>query len=645
MKLKTKNRPLVIGITLLFVMGLFLMSLGFSVPLAVSAGTVRAPSVLRAEFGMGANLITNGNFVESAVRYDTERGTPTLAHPNNLEVPAASVGTFAHIEDLDYYNPVESMGDIDTALAINFGTGRHPHDGLEMALKTHEIADHMLTANNVYYFTAWVKAIDATIYFDVFIGGGPNMFDLGRRFRVTPECGWTRIGAGPNGNFLPFRTNGEGGWHGWTTASQNIEDYRDNENAGNVNMYNHTNAYAWSNLIIAHFSTATGVSQSPAAGGYLITGLHLWQQQADVDTTVLGPLVNEYHTFDLRRFPQSAREAYLEAINVGRALLRTPNPSQADIDAAIEDIEDAREDLVQAELFADDLAALIEDAEARVRADYNNSWNAFYIVKNDAIELWEELDLDEVQQYCTDEQELIDEKYALLRQAINGLVNIVELRYAVEALEYILENKTAADFRRGWTVDWYNTANVRLADGQNRITLGTGAQVTAALNDINSSLNALVPHFDDSELVALLAEIRDMELTQSDFTQSTWNALQSAINDANTWLNQATSRDFGVGIQGVITRLETAVGALEYYVPTIEPECECDECKCEDCADCGDCDCEDCKEENDNGNGNGNGNGGPPTPGCGCGSGNIAASMIAISIMAAGAFLFVKRRK
>ncbi|MCL2370676.1 MAG: hypothetical protein FWC80_05570, partial [Firmicutes bacterium] len=191
-----KNPLLKITVAVLFVAGAFLLSfstLGF--------GTARAdaPSSLSPEWAIGTNLINNADFEDAAERDDAQTFLPTIA----AETPAANRQEWNHIDDLASYNGAlpAGMGSINTAMQSTFGSVTHMGETIEVG------GMGGLTTGSAYYFSAWVRTT-TPVYFDIVIGG-PNRItnDLGRRFRVAPEDGWTQIGLNDAGSaFLPFRT-------------------------------------------------------------------------------------------------------------------------------------------------------------------------------------------------------------------------------------------------------------------------------------------------------------------------------------------------------------------------------------------------------------------------------------------------------
>ncbi|MCL2371013.1 MAG: hypothetical protein FWC80_07300, partial [Firmicutes bacterium] len=197
MKVKTIRRPLLkLWTVLFFVAGIFLLS--FS---AMGFGTARAdaPSSLSPEWTIGTNLIGNADFVAPVIRNDAQSFSPTIA----AEPPAENRQEWEHIDDLaGYYGALPAgMGSINTAMQSIFGAVTHMGETIEVG------GMGGLTTGTVYYFSAWVRTT-TPVYFDIIIGGGARVTnDLGRRFRVAPEDGWTQIGLNDAGSaFLPFRT-------------------------------------------------------------------------------------------------------------------------------------------------------------------------------------------------------------------------------------------------------------------------------------------------------------------------------------------------------------------------------------------------------------------------------------------------------
>ncbi|MDR0426720.1 MAG: Ig-like domain-containing protein [Clostridiales bacterium] len=105
----------------------------------------------------------------------------------------------------------------------NNGGGSAQNDALTYSYLHGLVGNNDDTVNEVreegkiFYFSSMVKVSTPT-WFSVTIGYSPTCalgnhyegtpyYDLGRKFLVTPEMGWTEIGQA-DGKYLPFRTNG-----------------------------------------------------------------------------------------------------------------------------------------------------------------------------------------------------------------------------------------------------------------------------------------------------------------------------------------------------------------------------------------------------------------------------------------------------
>ncbi|MCL2370429.1 MAG: hypothetical protein FWC80_04300, partial [Firmicutes bacterium] len=511
-------------------------------------GAPATPAQTRTEFGFGTNLISNGNFEMSTGRDDSRRGEPTLPAPANIESPWSDLGYFS-FTNLVEHDSVPAMGDINTALYFEFGTARLPHDAVEVGLRGWPwgaTPDNLFTPGAVHFFSAWVRAFDTPIYFDIAVTGGYfsgiNMYDLGRRFRVAPEDGWVQIGVGPDGNFLPFRTNGEGTRPNQTTASR---DYNANENVGNAIMQDR-NQGTWQNLVIATFSTATGFTPAPSTGGYMITGMRLWQQ-GDADTSVLGALVNEANN----RRPVYTPETwapYAAAVQAGRQLLWTENPSQAAIDSATTAIIITRDNLAVGGLYVAGLRATIDSTTGLNQAHFTtNSWTALQSVLTQANELWTELDLDDPPAFSPADQDRIDDMEILIGIAISSLVNIQAFTAVIAEVDALNQS------------DWNQARWLVLQTEVNRFrhtipVSGTAAQVAIATREIQGQIDAL---FSNDGLYQVLDAVDALDA--NDFTANSWAVLMSVVDDAEAWLARTDADVTQAQMFNLIVQLEDAI--------------------------------------------------------------------------------------
>jgi len=455
---------------------------------------------------------------------------------------------------------------------------------------------HLLSAGEIYYFAAWVRAIDTVVYFDVFFTGGDGeaMFDLGRRFRVAPEDGWVQIGVDPDyGNFLPFRTNGVGLLHDSTTASRNIPGTVANEDTGNARMFgNNTfiaNAGNWRNLVVAAFDNATGATRSPATGGYLITDMQLWRQREE-RTSYLGEAIRDFNYLVTRdggneavtRFTPTTWNAHRDAVNAGRSLLRNPNSTQTQINDAVLAINATGGVLVQDDLFVGALQGAIDSANALNRSHFTlTSGGALNMALEAAEAFINSLNLPSP--YVAAEQVSIDAQTTALRESIGNLVN----SQAWTAVYNEARGRTQANYHPG---SW-EALETSITDFAFVPITGTQEQVRVAALTVRAAIDNL---FSDSALVAVLTQIAGFD--ESNYTADSWAALMTARDQANEWRNSTTAVESGVQTQ--IERLEAAIEGLE--------------------------------ERGGN---------------CGCGGGNIVAGMLAMLMAAVVSLLFIKRKK
>ncbi len=251
----------------------------------------------------GTNVMMDGNFTETNI---TGRSyvPPGWTFTNTAEIGSFSESLLATWEHVD----TEGLTVATRALRItNNGNTTTPlYDSLTFsglhAVYGVDADDH------VYYFSTWVK-VQKTTWFDITLGysnavytgehyEGQKFYDLGRKFKVTPEMGWTEIGKDGDGNYLPFRSNGNGTDPG-NSSSSSKEATNAKESVGNtlINLPGDpaSNSLAWGCIrIYAYGSAATGIDDNgigfPSGANrtgfvtgdsYDITGVSLWAMNSE----------------------------------------------------------------------------------------------------------------------------------------------------------------------------------------------------------------------------------------------------------------------------------------------------------------------------------------------------------------------------
>ncbi|MDR1094482.1 MAG: Ig-like domain-containing protein [Clostridiales bacterium] len=231
--------------------------------------------------------------------------------------------TFTHTDEIGGFNQsnlgvwekvgdigaAEGMGGVNTALRItNKGNATQPlydaltFSGLESAYK-------LDPGEHIYYFSFWVK-VQQTTWFDVTISYANNhyveadnyavpvnhnegqyFYDLGRKFKVTPEMGWVEVGRDEDGAYLPFRTHGLGTDPTNNISSSGNAERNKNEELGNCIIdlpdgLNWAAARIWAYGDGATGMDAEGVGVPSRTGfaaddSYDITAVSLWGRDTE----------------------------------------------------------------------------------------------------------------------------------------------------------------------------------------------------------------------------------------------------------------------------------------------------------------------------------------------------------------------------
>lgn len=194
----------------------------------------------------------------------------------------------------------EGMSGIATAIKLtNHGSNFALGDAL--AYNSLESDFRYFDDKHIFYFSMWVKVEEET-WFDVGISyadiayadGAPHKhnkgqyyYDLGRKFKVTPEDGWTEIGVDESGNYLPFRTHGLGTDPNENISSSFIAERNAKEDLGNTYMdlpvglnWSVIRIYAYgpnSEVATTNGLVGDGIESGiTAETSYLATGVKFW---------------------------------------------------------------------------------------------------------------------------------------------------------------------------------------------------------------------------------------------------------------------------------------------------------------------------------------------------------------------------------
>lgn len=255
------------------------------------------PDKLEPMTRIGQNVMKNydGDFSDAGAILGRAYGVGwTFTHPD--EMVTGALETAANWEKVN----ADGLSVATRALKItNNGNTNHPlYDALTFS-GLHEAYD-INPEEHIYYFSCWVK-VEKETWFDITISysdstylgkhyEGQHFYDLGRKFKVTPEMGWVEIGKDENGNFLPFRTHGTGVDPGINSSSYN-EQRNANESMGNsiINLPGNalSNVLNWGCIRIwAYGADAEGLDENgigipnrtgfSSGDSYYITAVSFW---------------------------------------------------------------------------------------------------------------------------------------------------------------------------------------------------------------------------------------------------------------------------------------------------------------------------------------------------------------------------------
>lgn len=198
--------------------------------------------------------------------------------------------------------------------------------------------------------------------------------------------------------------------------------------------------------------------------------------------------------------------------------------SQSEVDLATENLKKAIDNLVKAPTDYSELKKQIAIAEDLRESDYTpSSWDKLETALKAARSALSSKD-----------QAKVDKAAKNLKNAIKNLVKISsldysELRRQIARGETLIESEYTAE---SWAqfVTAYDAAKKALS-------LKEQADIDAAANQLKIAIESLVReiNLDYSELMALIAQAES--LTQSDYTQVSWNALMAALGVAREALN------------------------------------------------------------------------------------------------------------
>lgn len=262
-------------------------------------------------------------------------------------------------------------------------------------------------------------------------------------------------------------------------------------------------------------ATQTQVNQSNTALNNAMSSL-----VERANKTALQATISEAETKIEADYTPASWSSFSSALSQANAVNGNLNATQAETDTANSDLSTAMAGLVES---ADKVAlqTAIDGAESRNEADYvSSTWPAFVSALADANTVNDDAN---ATQSAVDNalQTLIDAEAALIERGDKTALNT-----AITNAESLLEDD--------YTLDSWNAMQVALAAAivvRDDID-AVQADVDSAETTLSDAVTALV-EFVPADKAALESKIAEAQaIEQGNYTQSTWMALQSAINDA-----------------------------------------------------------------------------------------------------------------
>lgn len=304
------------------------------------------PNTLDPMTEIGESVLTNGNFTNvNAVNRQYGLGWRLSNLEAEYGVGHERTLNPATVSREDLTETPEEMGNISTAIKV---TSHGSNFALGDALTYNSLENdynYFGGDKHIFYFSMWAKVEEET-WFDITIsyadtvwaegvqkkhGEGQYFYDLGRKFKVTPEDGWTEVGKDENGNYLPFRTIGLGTDPGELTSTSYFEDSNANEATGNAYLKLPT-GLNWAVIRIYAYGPDSDVAETNGLMGngvdsgvtaetsYLLTGVKFWPSGTTFEEVI------EVESVSL--------DVTSKELEVGESFVLTPsfNPSDAEIE-------------------------------------------------------------------------------------------------------------------------------------------------------------------------------------------------------------------------------------------------------------------------------------------------------------------------
>ena len=247
----------------------------------------------------------------------------------------------------------------------------------------------------------------------------------------------------------------------------------------------------------------------------------------NVDKTALNKLLDDVSKLKEKDYTQSTWQALQDAISGADSLT-----TQEEIDAKVTEIQTAIDNLVLADVDKSKLDELLKDIEKLEEGDYTpESWDNLQDKLNGLDDLNKQSD--------------VDNKVKEIEDAIKELVIVEPNRTELDKILGEVDKLNESDYSKE---TWKNLQDALTGTDD----LPKQSDVDKKVAEIQNAINNL--DVDRSALDKLLDDVS--KLKEKDYTSSTWQALQDAINGADSLTKQSE-------IDSKVTEIQTAIDNLE----------------------------------------------------------------------------------
>lgn len=324
------------------------------------------------------------------------------------------------------------------------------------------------------------------------------------------------------------------------------------ENVGETDYYKDSYMNLQSALTTAKKVVTTNrVSQEEVDNAY--NELNTAYNNLYVNKTDLETLVNNSANYKEEDYI-SGFDEFKDAWNSADALAKNKDAKQSEVDNQVESLKTAIGNL-QAVNHADKtgLENLLKEVESLVESDYTpKSWTVYDNAKTTALNVMDNRNATQLE---------VENAIINLANAKNDLVSKANKDALNEAIT-TAESKTTGNY----TVETLNnlTSKLEIANGVKNDENVTQDEVDRVTTELNNAISSLKENVDISVLQEKIKEAKAID--KAIYTNETYANLQTAINDAETTLNDENKTQDKVNI--AVQSLVDAMNQLE-EVPTV----------------------------------------------------------------------------